>query len=170
MARKLNDLTNALQGYAQDEARKILEREGRRLNYIALKIWRKTMEEYKPKQYAVHLGMQQGQRTKRSQRAIKLGKVKMLPDGSMGIELTWENQLVYHDSVFGSGQPKGHSVMLISDGWHSKKLEKKIGRRIDRFTYFEGTGYLYQVYKEYTKIAPQGIYLDIQWSGQYTKR
>jgi hypothetical protein len=169
MAKKLNDLTNALQGYAQDEARKILEREGRRLKYLALKMWRKDMEQYQPKQYAVHLGMPRGKRTKRSQRAIKLGKVKMLPDGSMGIELTWENELVYHDSMF-KGQPKGHSVMLISDGWHSRKLEAKLGRKVERFTYFEGTNYLYRLYKEYMKIAPQGILLDVQWSGKYTQR
>src|SRR5690606_952919 len=146
MARKLNDLTNALQGYAQDEAKKLLEREGRRLKYLALKLWRQDMENYQPKKYAVHLGMREGQRTKRSQRAIKLGKVHMLPDGNLGIELTWENTLVYHDSIF-KGQPKGHSVMLISDGWHSAKLENWIGRggkngRVHRFTYFEGTGYL----------------------------
>jgi len=146
---------------SEQDAIKALESDGRKLKYIALKLWRKYLSEYKPKQYV---------RTRKSQRAIKLGKVKKLDENTYGIELTFENGLVYHDSVMGSGQPKGHSIMLISDGWHSKKAEEKLGRRIDRFTYFEGTGYLYKVYKEYEKYKHKGIVIDTDWnSNRVTK-
>ena len=169
----IDKISNALQGMKEAEIKRLMQAEGRRLKYIALKIWRETMSEYKPRVYAVHLGKKAGQRTRNSARAIKLGSVRKQPDGTFTIELTWDNDLVYHDSIF-QGQPKGHSVMLISEGWHSRKLEDWIGRggkdgRIERFTYFEGTGYLYKVYKEYMKSAPNGIFLDVQWSGAYTK-
>jgi hypothetical protein len=166
MAKK-NNLQDALQGFSEQEAKRLLEKEGKRLERIALKLWRRDMSKYQPKSYAVHLGMQEGQRTNRSQKAIKLGRVKMISPTQWGIELTWENELVYHDSMF-PNQPKGHSVMLISDGWHSKKLEGRFGK-IYRFTYFEGTNYIGRVIKEWQKSAPKEITLEKQWSGAYTK-
>lgn len=164
MANNFDSISNELQAMSEREIKRRMHLEGRRLEQIALKLWRETMSKYEPKKYAVHLGKTAGTRTDRSEQAVKLGSVKKLPDGSFGIELTWENELVYHDSIF-KNQPKGHSVMLISSGWHSKKLEKRMGRRINRFTYFEGTGYLYKVYKEYMNTAPEWIKLDTQWSG-----
>lgn len=156
----VNDFQGQLDAYTEREVKKLLESEGRKLKYIAVKLWRQYLSSYKPKVYV---------RTRNSQRGIKLGKVKMIAPNQWGIELTWENDLMYHDSVFPNNPTKGHSVMLISDGWHSRKLEAKIGRRIHRFTYFEGTNYLYRVYKEYMKIAPESITIDVQWSGQYVK-
>lgn len=156
----LNNLTNSLQARSEQETRKLLEAEGRRLKYIAIKLWRKYLASYEPKKYA---------RTRKSQRGIKLGKVIRIDGNTLGIELTFENDLMYHDSVIKGSSKKGHSVMLISDGWHSKKLEKKIKRKVYRFTYFEGTGYLYQVYKEYMGRKPVGITLETQWSGKVYK-
>jgi len=158
-----NNLSQGLQSYLQgmneQQARRTLEMEGRRLKYIALKLWRKYLGSYQPKQYV---------RTRDTQRGIKLGRVKKIDGNHFGIELTFENDLMYHDSIFGRNQPKGHSLMLISDGWHARKLEDRIGK-VHRLTYFEGTGYLYQVYKEYMRGAPRGVTLDVQWSGKYTK-
>lgn len=158
MAKKANNIQQAVQGFSEEEAKRLLQQEGRRLKYIAVKLWRKYLASYQPTQYV---------RTRKSQRGIKLGKVKQISPNQWGIELTWENSLMYHDSIF-KNNPKGHSVMLISDGWHSRKLEARIGR-VDRLTYFEGTGYLYKVYKEWNRSAPKGITLETQWSGQYYK-
>lgn len=155
----IDGLNGQIQAYTDRELKRLMEREGRKLKYIALKHWRKYLSSYKPKQYV---------RTRDTQRGIKLGRPKRMPDGTYAIELTFENSLMYHDSIFGPNQPKGHSLMLISDGWHSRKLERRIGK-VYMLTYFEGTGYLYNVYKEYMKVAPQGIKLDVQWSGKYTK-
>lgn len=143
------------------EARKVLEEEGRKLKYIAIKQWRLYLSSYTPKMYV---------RTRKSQRAIKLGRVIKLDNNTFGLELTFENDLVYHDSVIKKSKLKGHSIMLISNGWHSKKLEAKIGRRIERFTYYEGSGYLSKVYNEYMKVKHVGITLDTEWSGKATKR
>jgi len=105
MQKNLNNITKAFQGYSEAEAKKLLLKEGRRLEGIAKKVWRRTMG-YKPKVYAVHLTGVAGKRTGRSERAIKLGKVKVLEDGNLGIELTWDNDLVYHESALGKKYEK----------------------------------------------------------------
>lgn len=163
-------LSRELQTMSDREITRRLQQEARTLKAIALKQWRRDMQDYKPKVYAVHLGMPQGKRTKQSQRGIKIGKVKRLEDGSFGIEVSWENQLMYHDSIF-PNQPQGHSVMLISEGWHSRKLEQKLRRRVYRFTYFEGTNYLARVIKAYNSIKPSWVTLIDEWKGNkdYTR-
>jgi hypothetical protein len=105
---------------SEEDAIKALQAEGRRLKYIAVKLWRLYLSEYKPTMYV---------RSRDSQKAIKLGKVKRLDGDSFGIELTFEDDLAYHDSIFNSSKkthPQGHSFMLISEGWTSKKLEERI--------------------------------------------
>lgn len=156
---------------SEEEAIKVLKKEGKRLEYIAKKIWQRNMDDYKSslKQYV---------RTGDALKSIKLKGVKVISQtnevATLGIELTYENDLAYHESEFtkqGSKkkQPEGHAIMLISAGWYAKKLEKHMGKRIDRFTYFEGTGYLYQVYKEFMKTTDKRISLDVQWSGKHIR-
>lgn len=164
MAQQLNNLTNALQGRSEQATRKLLEAEGRRLKYIALKLWRKYLASYQPKQYA---------RTRKSQRGIKLGRVKWVDGNHLGIELTFENDLMYHDSVVKGSKKKGHSVMLISEGWNQSKRQTKLSRmlggQVYRFTYFEGTNYLAEVEKAYNTGKPVGVRLETQWSGKFYK-
>lgn len=139
------------------EAIKALESEGRRLKYIALKAWRKYLSSYKPRVYV---------RTRKSQRGIKLGKVKKIGVDSYGIELTFVDDLMYHDSVINSREPKGHSIMLISNGW---KVKKGKHRDIENFGYFEGIDYLGTVEKEFNRGKKKGVDLEIQWSGKTLK-
>lgn len=162
MARRtLSDgLQSYLHGMSEEQAIKTLEMEGRRLKYIALKVWRKYLSSYQPKKYV---------RTRNTQRGIKLGKVRRIDSNHFGIDLMYENDLMYHDSIFGADQPKGHSLMLISDGWHSKKLERRYGRRIYMLTYFEGADIIEQIEREYNKYKPLGVTLETKWSGRYTK-
>lgn len=145
-------------GFAFDteqEAIKALQEEGRKLKYIAIKVWRKYLGSYQPKSYV---------RTRDSQKAIKLGQVKRVGNDFV-IELTFENDLAYHDSVIGKDQPQGHSIMLISNGWTASNLERKIGMR-QRFTRYKGFNYLGQVEKEYRKRGHEGVLLEIQWKGE----
>lgn len=141
------------------KAKLALESEGKRLKEIAVKQWRKYLNSYSPKMYV---------RTGKSERSIKLGNVVKLDENTLGIELTFVNDLAYHDSIFGG--KKGHAIMLISAGWHSKKAEQNMGRGgIYRLTYYEGSGYLYQVYKEFYASRKKGIDIEIQWSGKVQK-
>lgn len=135
------------------EAKLVLESESRKLKYIALKVWRKYLSSYQPKMYV---------RTRRSQSSIQIGKIKKLNENELGIEIQFLNDLVYHDSVFGSSQPKGHAVMLISTGWKVKKGKHK---GIYRFGYYEGFDYLGKVQQEYNAIKDKRIELEIKWSG-----
>lgn len=150
------------------EARAILKSEGERLEKIAKKVWRAYLATYTPKKYSEHLpdGMA-GFRTGRTERGIKLGLVKKLDEDTLGIELIFEDDLMYHPSVFGSKYPKGHSLMLISQGWHVKK-----GRHmnVERFGYYEGFDYLSKVVEEFNSSKHAGIILQINWSGKFTKR
>ena len=136
------------------EAIRALESEGRRLLFIAIKIWRQYLASYKPKEYV---------RTRKSQKSIKLGKVKRLEDDTLGIELTWEDDLAYHDSVITDGKPQGHSIMLISEGWKVRK-----GKHTDvyRFGYYEGFDYLSKVEEAFNNGKHNGITLEIRWAGK----
>lgn len=150
----------------EEEAKKVLRAEGRKLKYIAIKVWRLYLSSYKPKVYI---------RTRDGQRSIKLKDVKLIGNNELGIELIWENDLAYHDSwLYKKGKStknvKGHAIMLISEGWYNQKLEAKLGRRIYRFTYFEGTGYLNRVYREYMKVKDHRVTVDVSWSGRFTKK
>lgn len=141
------------------EAVRVLKSEGRRLKYIALKVWRKHLSNPKPKAYI---------RTRDSQRSIKLGKVRKVGSNEYTIELTFENDLAYHESVVGKDQPEGHAIMLLSSGWEARNLEKKIGIR-ERFTRYKGFNYLGEVQKAFNNGKHKGIQLQINWSGRYLK-
>lgn len=149
----------------EEEAIRALEIEGRKLKNIAVKIWRKYLASYEPKVYI---------RTNNSLRGIKLGKVKMIAPNEWGIELTFENDLMYHESWFDKQNgtrehPKGHSIMLLSSGWKAVNLERKIGIR-QNFTRHKGINYLGQVIKAYNAQKHKGITLDVQWSGKFLKK
>lgn len=151
---------NSFQGYSEEQAINILRSEGRRLEKIARKVWRQYLDSYSPKAYV---------RTGKSMKGIVLKRVRKIDANHFGIELTFENDLMYHDSVVGSSK-KGHSIMLISDGWHSKKLEAMYrGRRVYRHTYYEGFNYIGKVVKEFNAGKPMGVFLDVNWSGKYYK-
>lgn len=147
----------------------VLESEGRRLKGIVAKVWAKYLNSYDPVLY---------KRTTKTRLGMKLGKVKLEnPAGIDGIAtyqlaITFENDLMYHKSYLGSGQRQGHSLMLISQGWHSKKLEERYkGKRIERFTYYEGFDFFAQVMKEFESGKHNAISLKVVWTGKadYTK-
>lgn len=153
------EINNQFAFDSEEEARKELLRAGRELEKIAINVWRKYLSSYKPKVYV---------RTGKSEKSIKLGSVKKLDDNTLGIELTWVNDLAYHDSIFGEGNKQGHAIMLISAGWKAKKLEKKIGRKY-RLTYYEGFDYIGKVREAFESVKHRGIELEIQWSGKSTR-
>ena len=150
-------LTSQLQGMNEQQAIATLQKEGRRLKYIILKVWRKYLNDYSPKEYA---------RTRDTQRGIKLGSVRRYDGMHYAIEVTFENDLMYHDSVIGSSEKKGHSFMLISDGW---KVKKGTHKNVKNFGYFEGVDLIGQIEKEYNAGRPMGVRLETHWSGKYLK-
>lgn len=159
---------NSLLTFDSDaEAIRVLSLEGRKLKYIAIKIWRLYLSSYSPNTYAVHKTGVLGKRTGKSLQSIKLGKVKKIGVDDWGIELTYLNDLAYHDSVInrkdGRKHAQGHSIMLISQGWKAKKGKNK---NVERFGYYEGFDYLGQVQREYETVKDKRVTLDIQWLGK----
>lgn len=144
---------------SEQDAIRALEAEGKRLLGIATSIWRQYLSSYQPKQYV---------RTGKSERSIKLGKVKKIEEDVLGIELTFQDDLTYHDSIVSStGKPRGHSIMLISEGWRVKKGRHK---GVYRFGYYEGFDYLAKVEEAFNGGKQKGITLEIQWAGEKFKK
>ncbi|MFS0905808.1 hypothetical protein AB3N02_22555 [Priestia aryabhattai] len=171
MAKKQKQVQTASNGFyfeSEAEAIRVLKAEGKRLERIARRVWQRYLDSYEPKKYAEHINGMPGHRTGRSMKSIKLGRVKRIGDNEYGIELTFINDLVYHESVFGNAQPEGHSIMLISSGWTARKLEEKIGIR-EHFTRYKGFNYLGEVQRAFNNGKHKGIDLEIQWSGKYLK-
>lgn len=143
------------------EAIRVLRLEGKKLEACARKVWRDYEESYTPKKYV---------RTGNSLKSIKLGSVKKLDNDDWGIELTFINDLAYHNSVvMKKGESKrgvsshnqGHAIMLISQGWTTKGRF----RDVQRFGKYKGFNYLKKVKEEYLKIADKRLTLEIQWQG-----
>lgn len=143
------------------EAVLALEREAKKLQEIAMKVWKRYQDSYTPSIY---------RRTGKTMDGIKVTKVKK--DGAIGwqVIVTFENEKMYHKSYIGLNQPKGHSIMLIDSGWRAKKLEKRIGV-VQRFTRYKGFNYLGQVMEEYMKVKHNRVSVRFVWTGNdnYTK-
>lgn len=152
------EINNSFAFDSEQEAIRELKRQAEILKDVCVKVWRQYLASYQPKIYV---------RTGKSERSIKIGGIKKIDENTIGIEVTFQDDLVYHDSIFGGKQ--GHAIMLISAGWHSKKLEARIGK-VYRLTYYEGFDYLGKVREEYEARKHRGIELEIQWSGNFTKK
>lgn len=151
------------------EAIRVLKAEGKKLEECCKKVWRQYLASYTPKAYASHKqGYSAGQRTMASLDSIKLGTVKKVSNDEYGIEVTFKNELAYHESVIGKSEPKGHAIMLISFGWRVKRGKH---RNIKHFGYRQGYDYLGKVQKMYDGMKDPRISLEIQWLGNknYTK-
>lgn len=142
---------------SEEEAKRVLKREAKKLEACAKKVWRQYLESYQPKKYV---------RKGKAEKSIKVGNVKKLDDNNLYIEVTFQDDLVYHDSVISKSQPKGHAIMLISSGWRVKKGKHK---NIHRFGYYEGFNYIEKVKEAYNAVKDNRISLEVEWSGKYTK-
>lgn len=139
---------------SEEQAVRVLRGEARKFKYVALKMWRKYLSSYKPKKYV---------RTRKSQNAVQIiPRIIKISENELGIEITWRNDLAWHDSVVPKSEKKGHSIILISEGWKSKKLKKMLGRKVYRFTYYEGWDYLSKVIAEYDKVRDKRVGLELQ--------
>lgn len=141
-----------------EEAKFAVREESRRLKRIANRLWDEYIGSYTPSVYV---------RTKKSKKSIKLGRVKRLDAYTWGVELMFDDDLAYHDSVIRKNEPKGHSIMLISEGW---KVKKGKHREVKNFGYFEGTDFITKVKKEFDNGARKGITMEVNWAGEVFKK
>lgn len=150
---------NILYFDSEEQATKALIQEGKKLEEIVRKVWRLYESSYEPAQYI---------RTGKSMDSLKLGKVKKHSDDTLSIELTFVNRLAYHNSVFGG--KKGHSIMLISEGW---KVKRGWHRNIYRFGHYnKGKGFniIGQVKELYESNRNEKVFLEVEWQGKEFKK
>lgn len=131
-------------------AKRVLESEAGKLLEIAQKQWIREMDKYSPKAYV---------RTGNSFRSIDKTHVRKVGFG-WEIDVTFKNDLAYHDSVISKYEPKGHAIWLNHAGWRVKKGSH---RDIEYFGYRKGSGYLFKVFEEYNKVKDPRISLTITW-------
>ena len=92
------------------------------------------------------------ERTGATKSGFSIGRPRIENEGGkpvVKIDLILDDGSMWHDSVFGKGYSKGHSFMLISEGWRAPALEKYKGGPIYRFTYFDGVGIVDSLINEY---------------------
>lgn len=149
-------LNNPIGFNTEIEAKLALQREGKRLKMIADKLWRQYLD--------THQGRPYRRTNKADEKAIKLGRVKRLDAFTWGIELSFVDELSYHDSIVSKDKkPKGHAFMLISEGW---QVQKGSHKGVKDFGYFTGINYIGRVIQEYNDSAPKGITLKANWAGE----
>lgn len=141
----------------------------RKLEKIARKKWEAYIASYTPKRYV---------RTGNSLKSLKVDEtihylgVDVFGAHRYGMRVYWQNDLVYHNSIFkGVGHKKGHSVMLIGTYWYSKKLESKKGHipRFTRSSWYGGDSYLSDVIKDYENSKDSRMSIEVEWSGKFLK-
>jgi hypothetical protein len=147
---------------SEQEARRVLQAEGKRLLDLARSIWQQYISSYQPVQYV---------RSTDSYKSMKLGEVYKLDDDTLGIKLEWIDDLAYHDSVVTKGKPQGHSIMLISEGWKTKRASSYPTNPSNSYYpkgihYFQGFNYLGKLEEAFNNGKHQGIVLEIQWAGE----
>jgi hypothetical protein len=142
---------------SEQEAIKILKQEVKKLNTIAKNVWRSYLDSYSPQEYNY-------KRTGNSLSSIRIGELIKINGETLGIAVTFDDDLAFHKSYINkkTGRPKGHAIMLISQGW---RVKKGWHRKIYRFGYYEGFDYLGKVMDAYNAIKHPYIDLEIQWQG-----
>lgn len=153
---------------SDEEAQFVLKREAKILKTCAIIIWKKYLASYQPKEYAVHKTGAKGMRTGASLNSIQMGEPKKVGDNDWQVEVTFRDDLAYHESVINSKGGKkhkdGHAIMLISFGWRVKKGSH---RNIKHFGYRQGYDYLGKVNRLYKKLQKdKRVSLEIQWAGK----
>jgi hypothetical protein len=147
---------------SEAEAILVLRAEGKRLLALAQKIWQQYESSYKPVQYV---------RTGKSYESIQLGEVKKLDEDTLGIELMFRDDLAYHPSVVTKGRPLGNSIMLISEGWETKRAKGYPTNPNNEYFpkgihYFQGFNYLGKLEEAFNQGKHIGISFEIRWAGQ----
>lgn len=143
---------------SEEDAIRALKQEAKVLQEVAKDVWQKYLDSYRPQEYI---------RTGKTMRSIKIGKIKKIGMDEYAISVTYDNDLVYHDSVMGGKQ--GHTIMLIG-GWKKTNMGWRVKtgwhKNIRRFGYWEGFDYIGEVQQLYNLRKNKAISLDVEWSGK----
>lgn len=86
------------------------------------------------------------------------------------LSVSFRPSMAYHKNLFGDHM--SYVPLLINNGWHSKKLEDRMGgKEIPHFTRYEGYHFLEKSVQFFNRTNPYGVYIspgdiDAQWEGR----
>lgn len=80
-------------------------------------------------------------------------------ENKITLSINFHPSLANHPSLFGGED--GYVPLLLNYGWVAEKLEDSLGYIIPRFTRFEGIHFIEEGIKEYNRINPLGITVNI---------
>lgn len=124
---------------------KLMKIELSKLERIAKKHLVQERNSYSPKVY---------ERTGMTDKSIMVSPI-IVVSGKLQGNVYFSNDLVVRKSMFSN--KKYNTIELFNDGWTSTTLENKLGKRIDRFTYFKGNNMLNNILAEYNKVKHPSI-------------
>lgn len=84
------------------------------------------------------------------------------------LSVSFRPSMSYHKNLFGNHE--SYVPLLINSGWHSKKLEDRIGV-IPRFTQYGGYHFIEKAVDMFNRTNPYGVYIspndiDAEWEGR----
>lgn len=129
----------------QNAVEKLMLAELRKLEIIAKKHLVQERNSYTPKVY---------KRTGLTDKSLKVSPVIRVGNYLHG-SVYFDNDLVVRKSMFSNKEY--NTIDLFNSGWTSSSLESKLGKRIDRFTYFKGNNMLNNILAEYNSVKHPSI-------------
>lgn len=124
---------------AEAQARKILKREGDKLENITKATVNSYYNSYRPSVYVRTYGFKNS--------VVKTGIKRV--GNSLEMSVGFDGGAL-HNSMF-AGNAQGYVPILLSNGWHSVKLERRVGP-IHRFTFYGGFNIIGKIQSSYNAV------------------
>lgn len=134
-----------------DNVRKILQDAGRELEGYLKAELNAYFSSYDPKVY---------KRTGNTMKAIQVGEPKRINANEWSLEITFDDGLANHPSVF--GQEDGYTPWLLEVGWN---IEDKVGYSRPMFTDHPGTEYIKKAVAKFNASNPHGLKVTVEHNG-----
>lgn len=84
------------------------------------------------------------------------------------LSVSFRDSMAYHPNF--DNTHNSYVPLLINSGWSAPKLEKHIGHKVHRFTYYEGYHMVEKAIAQFNRQNPYGVYISskdviAQWNG-----
>lgn len=154
--RDLENYVNSQQGQNafldEKQIRKVLNDAGRTLEKYLKEELQKYFNSYDPVEYV---------RTGDTLKSIKVGQPKKISINEWSLEITFDDGLANHPSVF--GQEDGYTPWLLEVGWD---ISGKVGYSRPMFTEHKGTQYIKKAVNRFNKSNPHGLKVTVERNGE----
>lgn len=124
---------------------KILKQEAERLEQYIKEEINNYYNSYEPKEY---------ERTYNWLKSLRIDEPKPNSDGTVSMEIYFDQDLAYHPSVMGKDQPMGYVPWLLEVGW---SIEEKVGFSRPMFTSHPGSRYIAKAVQRFNENNPHGL-------------